>query len=575
VQEPDIAVFVEAQVLFPGSSTDESTFLSLLGQLSRDDALFTCARINAVVSGSTRGMTLHQRQVQAVSMLCTVEQKKTLSRYASRNGGAEKVAIFFRGQLLELAQSIVLNCENKPGDGETFRDEVVRTTFVRAALIASTRWQRRLFGSGGIRANLDPEAQLRQVLGAFRKSVEEGNQAGDAGLSMTRGWVLYAQFMPARLPEFPEIFQRATGLTIEQYFLCAILIINRSFPDNAENTRIFATNGVNDRLSWGEVFRRFMGLFSQSPEEWAKALKEGTGRSGYQSLRNRPILSFSGNRSIILDPRFYLENLTAAPLFRSFAGGESHKILFTTFGLAFEDYIIGLLRERFPDGAGILARRLSVNEKGRDASGNSFEIDAVLNEVDAAIVFEVKAAWIREEAILDPDPEVFLNEIRLKYGYVQGSGERPKGVAQLTRIIGAIARKEWLGDFREFSAVRVFYPVLTVFDERMASPGTGHVLEAEFRKLLGHMPPDVHVHRLIVLTAADLENLVYGVDTLSLHEFLRAYSAADPERNGSIHNFTAASEYLNRIRSSPILEARWQTLLEAARKGLMPPERGG
>ena len=42
----DIAVFVTVDTLFPGATADESALRAALQSLSRDDALFTCARIN-------------------------------------------------------------------------------------------------------------------------------------------------------------------------------------------------------------------------------------------------------------------------------------------------------------------------------------------------------------------------------------------------------------------------------------------------------------------------------------------------------------------------------------------------
>jgi hypothetical protein len=79
MQESDIAVTVTVDAVFPGTRADESTMREALASLSRDDALFTCARINAVVSGFSPGRTLHQRQTQAAQMLCSADQLRALS----------------------------------------------------------------------------------------------------------------------------------------------------------------------------------------------------------------------------------------------------------------------------------------------------------------------------------------------------------------------------------------------------------------------------------------------------------------------------------------------------------------
>jgi hypothetical protein len=71
----------------------------------------------------------------------------------------------------------------------------------------------------------------------------------------------------------------------------------------------------------------------------------------------------------------------------------------------------------------------------------------------------------------------------------KGAGGRPKGAAQLAKIIGAIARKEWIGASGEFAEAAKIYPVLVVHDERLGVPGSGKFLDDEFRSLLGTVPP--------------------------------------------------------------------------------------
>jgi hypothetical protein len=108
------------------------------------------------------------------------------------------------------------------------------------------------------------------------------------------------------------------------------------------------------------------------------------------------------------------------------------------------------------------------------------------------------------------------------------------------------------------------------FDVRMGAPGTGQFLAEEFRDLLGPVPRGTFVHPLIIMTVMDLEQRIYGVETLSFQEFLRTYSSADPDRNSSIHNFIANSEFLNQVRPSPTLWEASETLMQAARAELLP-----
>lgn len=570
MNESDIVLFVTVDGVFPEVTATEAALQEALAGLSRDETLIVCAHLSAIVAGFGPELSLHERQKRAIALLRLPQQHtRALGRYALMHGGPEKVCVFFRGQLLELARYVVKHCPNHPEDGRTFDDPDVRATFLRAALIASTLWERRVYGPQGIQPNADPDAQLRQVLGAFRKSVEESSPAPEPFLLIARGWVMFSRYLPARLPQFAEAFERATGISLRQHFVCAAAVMQRSFAEQPDRGRMFLTDYVQGDTPFKEIFRTFMRVHSQSPEEWAQSLEATPNDSGYRSLRERPLLRFAAERSIIFDPAFFLDSLVSSPLFRVKDAGISMRTAFTAFGYAFEDYARALLRERFPSSP-VLADRLRCNVQGENALREAFEVDAVLNELTTAVVFEMKAVWIREETILGPDPEVFLTELRAKYGYVPEADERGKGVAQLARSIGALARREWRGLHQEYAQVAAVFPVLTVFDTRMAAPGSGRFLETEFRALLGPVPEGFTVYPLIIMTVSDLEHLIASLESRSLVDFLHAYSKDDPERKSSVHNFMAHSDFSNEVRRSPRLLEVTQELLEAARAELWP-----
>jgi hypothetical protein len=61
-----------------------------------------------------------------------------------------------------------------------------------------------------------------------------------------------------------------------------------------------------------------------------------------------------------------------------------------------------MLDRMYPAPPGFVAR-LQRNVK-IGGKGSKLEIDAVLNNVTDAVLFEIKAAWLREDAILDDSP---------------------------------------------------------------------------------------------------------------------------------------------------------------------------
>jgi hypothetical protein len=570
-QHADMTVTLEVGAVFPGTTSNEASMKEALAGLSRNDALLYCARVNAIVSGFGGAVSRLDRQRTALSSLSIPEEVAKIDAYVRREGMmAAPPAVFFRGQLLELARWVAADCVIHSEEPETFERKAVRSTFLRAALIASDLWSRRIFG-GRLAETGDAERQLRRALGAFRKGTEEGNEAPHPGVALGRGWILFSKHVRTRLRDFDVLFTAQTGLTLEQYYTCAFGLMKGTFAENRDAV-IFPTVGFGAQTKMSDEFDAFVRLKSQTPEELAAALSRPADFAGYKTLRERPILNFSSNRSAILDPTLYFDTVSISPLFAVLreAGKPRQNEIFGAFGMAFEDYAIDRLTRMYPTGEG-LARRLVPHEKGETAAGTEFEIDALLNDVTSAVVFEMKASWIPEDKILTNDYETFLKHIREVYGVSSVPGEREKGVAQLAKSIGALARGEWRGESGEYTLVREIYPVLLVHDERMGTAGLGRFLDQEFRQALGVTPEKIHIHPLIVMTVGDLENLATSVEGFGLRDFLRDYSVANPERMRSVHNFMATSErYSGLIRPSQDLMDATFALGERIKAELFP-----
>jgi hypothetical protein len=362
LETSDVGVYVPLDAIYPNLRADEATLLGLLSKLSRDDALLIACRLNTTVSGF--GMwTSVQRQQAACGFLCTFEEGQRINTFARNHGGAEKVTVFFRGQLLELIRWIAKHCVNLPGDGTTFEDPQVRKTFVQAALIAGALWGGRTYGK---RLSLEGGDDLarERALGAFRKGVEESGIAPHAGVALGRGWSLFSQYLPRRYPSFEDDFRAATRLTVEQYFVCVAALSSYTFAERKDGP-MFRTEDVGGATAYKGVFPIYQTLEAQTPEDLATSLWSDFERTGYRAIRERPVLNVTGGRSIILDPTFYSERLTVGPLFHLLTNTTPQKAneIFGAFGYAFEDYANDTLRRMYP-GGGLLVSRLSCNVDG-------------------------------------------------------------------------------------------------------------------------------------------------------------------------------------------------------------------
>lgn len=539
----DIGVFVVPDVLFPNVKGTEQELIEVLATLSRDDTLFHAARLNTLISGSG-DYDLKGRQQAALDWLCNLAQVGRINAFITGRGNAGPVTIFFRGQCLELMRWAAHYGKNLPCDGLSFNDPKRRENFLKALLIAGVLWGKRIYADKLI-GGTDIDDSRRRALGAFRKGVEESNLAPHFGVVLGRGKAIFVDHLPFRYPAFADDFVRATGLPLVQYRACvAALSVYATF--NHKDGPLFLTQTVGNATELRDVFPKYFDLEAQTPEQLGRSLWDEFDKRGYRALRERPIMVAADGRAMILDPTFYAEKVSIGPLFHvlNAAKGRKANEIFGMFGMAFEDYVAAILGRMYPSRP-FLVDRVLYGLKGINSLKPEFEIDATLFDSRAAALFEVKAAWLREDAISDDAPETFLQDIRKKYGC--SPGERDKGVAQLARSIGSIARGTWLGPNREFSNTTVLYPVLLVHDTRFDMPALGSFLDAEFKDILGEIPASKVVAPLTVMTIHDLENLESSVEGFSFMDFLAAYTRDCGDRVQSVHNYMALSGYAKKI----------------------------
>jgi hypothetical protein len=569
----EVSIFVPPDVLFPGTKGTERELVDLLTGLSRDDALFYAALLNTLVSGpgdfNSKG-----RQEIALTRLCTTRQINQINAFIlGRGSAAGLVVIFFRGQILEFMRWAARHCPDYPGNGQMFDDPVQREKLLKALLISSVLWSNRVFGGKLTGSkNLD-EARLR-ALGAFRKGAEEGNLSPHLGIAIARGKELFVDHFPRRYPEFSAKFAAATGMTIDQYRACvASLSIYTLY--NHPDGQYFLAQSVGAATELRNVFPAYFALEAQKPEQLARSFWDGFEQRGYRALRERPIMVASDGRAIILDPIFFAQKVSVGPLFHLLPRESKKKgdEILGHFGKAFEDYATDIFRRMYPSRP-MLVDRMVYELKGVDAKKREFEIDASLLDAREAVVFEIKASWLREDAIADGTPETLLRDIRKKYGIELGSKKHGKGVAQLVRSIGAIARGEWLGPKREFADMGLIYPVLLVHDTLLDAPGIGAFLESEFRALLGDIPIDKVVAPLTIMTIQDIETLDSSVEYFSFVGLLAAYTRDCRDRMQSLHNYMAFSDYGRRVVQSRYLKESSAEILSLLERELFSKTNG-
>jgi hypothetical protein len=542
--------------------------------MNRDDVLLQCAYANALISGFDPAFSEDRRQAAAIRALCAQADIARISALP-RPTGRETPNIFFRGQLLELMRWAAQTCDPAPGTGADFVSLEARSRFLAAALIAGDLWNQRIYAdrlSGG--SEID-EARKR-ALGAFRKAMDESNSPSHLGICLGRGRALFGEYLPRELPEFEALIKADTGLSYEQYAVAAAAVATYTFAGRTEGC-VFNPGTVGSTTRFQPQIDAFLQVASQSPCELGRSLRDTFKTQGYRAIRDRPILRLADGRAVVLDAQMFYEKIAVGPLFHAVNGTKGLKHVsairvFGAFGDAFEHYANDTLSRMHPKGLN-LVDRVWFGADGKTAEGDAFKIDAhmvePIGETLAAIIIEAKAVFLREEAILD-DPNIFLDDVRRRYGEDPGGEGRDKGVAQLARIIRAILEHSWRGQDGELAKASIVVPVLLTHDTRMDSPIFCWQLNEDLLRLIGDIPLGWRVMPLILLTIEDLENLESSVGQFTLAELFRDYDAAAPDRMVSFERFLIGSKYRVMIKPSGAVIAHADAQMETVVQTLFP-----
>src|SRR5260221_7462282 len=82
-----IGVMVDYAAIAPGRRGDDQVMLEALSALTRDDALFHCAKVNTIATGFDPNLSHAERQRRLAQTYCDPEQGAAINAFVTKHGG--------------------------------------------------------------------------------------------------------------------------------------------------------------------------------------------------------------------------------------------------------------------------------------------------------------------------------------------------------------------------------------------------------------------------------------------------------------------------------------------------------
>lgn len=541
--------YIGVSEVYPEHRVCWSDFSRILRRLSRTDTVVHLGRVAALVSKKGRAgwFEMQQRAVAFIGPSAQVVER--LNMAVGRRPLGETVPIF-RGMLLELLRWVVLVCEDKEGDGTTFEQEPARDDLFAALLIAGELWARRVYRRfDPMRPS--PDVSLAVRMAVHRQAHSENDPIAESPHLFARGLAIVGEHLPRRCRRFPEWFESATGVSLEDHLmfvtvLYAFLVEGTQLqPDGLPaNTGLFRVDELGVHFTSQTMAERLQAFLRHStidiehlrealwpdgaPENGPEALRTPP-RYDLRALRDRPIVRTKRGGGIVLEPSYFGEFCLSWPVFQI---KEPHRDeVLREYGGAFEDYCLELFERIFPRSNAFVRpydRNVTLQGGGGNLHG---EFDAVLRYGATAVCFEIKHGFIADAGLAPGDESRLVADVRKKFG------EGRKGMSQLAKSLlrlGRTAEQSWPESLR---GVEVILPVLVVSDSKV----DGHwdkVLCECFCQVLGrrgdmrwHPFPEFgesrhfRLSKPMICSVSDLEWLESMSERRSLYDIFSAYAA--------------------------------------------------
>jgi hypothetical protein len=349
--------------------------------------------------------------------------------------------------------------------------------------------------------------------------------------------------------DIPELFEKAVGISLENFYALMIGTLSRFAIFKAED---FLKNPLSYILtnSWFDSTKiepqhisSFLGYVSSPPDQLKAAVKNSSGPADFTAFRNKPLMQFVGGVHLI-DLWFLAEKFDSGPFWSIFSSltGKDRPAFSSFWGLLFEAYMSNLLKTS-SDG-----KRNVVYVSPRFTASQEEVCDAIVICGRDAVFIEMKGGTFTAVGKYGGNIANLRSELESK---LVKSQDRDQAVVQLARNINRSfgVNKENIDglDLREIAAV---YPLVITRDDIGGVTGINSFLDQHFRQLLQRSKLGVSVAPLVCMSSENGEAISAYLKHTSLAAILASHIAANRRFGGKsmfMPLFTVPNKELSRF----------------------------
>lgn len=340
------------------------------------------------------------------------------------------------------------------------------------------------------------------------------------GHAMSRMYTLLTDIMLGKDPIVTKLFSRLglsadkieiDGIPLNEFVAIVFALFAFGRAIEGPVRVLFRINEIFAKIDFPqELLEKMIGARARSVEEFRILLGSGEEQErekfadeltrkpflleSLTCFRTYPLLRMDSEQVLILDLQFVVELLTSGVYWSIHDNLPNNKRgdFKELWGRMFELYIVGLLRQFYPQGAGMLTP---------DIEYSGGQIDALLDFGDAVIIMEIKSSLLTEPAKRSADKDVFVVDFRRKF--VENEKGKPKAIKQLAAACQAVLT----GEVKTVTGTvpPAIYPVFVSDEPIVEAAFSNAYFNEEFQK---EVVNDKRVKPLTVMSTDEIEHIL-------------------------------------------------------------------